>query len=144
MPEGLSATGGGGDESGLHNDMHILATRPSGNRAWSIDTFTSTTYAGSQEAYVICDPKNSHDYETVHGNAPPIRATSRRGTVIETKAKAKCPKGSVVTGGGYSYAGDLNVSIAENHPKGKRTWLLTVRTYNPGQGFTAHARCLDG
>ena len=143
-PKGSSATGGGGDESGQHNDMHILATRPSGNRAWSIDTFTSISYAGSQEAYVICDPKNSHDYTTVHGNAAPVRATSRRGTVVETKAKAKCPKGSVVTGGGYSYAGDPNVSIVNNRPKGERTWLLTVRTFSPGQGFTAYARCLKG
>ena len=74
----------------------------------------------------------------------PARAASRRGTAIEVIAKAKCPKGAVTTGGGYATRDDPNRAVIENRPKGERTWLGTVRTYQPSEGFTAYARCLLG
>jgi hypothetical protein len=142
-PQGSRATGGGGYVSGLHNDMHILESRPEGSRGWHIEAFTSFDYAGSQEVWVVCDPKNSHDYATVSDITSVPERSARRGTVQTVEAKAKCPQGAVATGGGYSWeTGELNVAVFNNRPKGERSWLFNARTYSPGIGFTAYARCL--
>jgi hypothetical protein len=142
-PQGSRATGGGGYVSGLHSDMHILKSRPEGSRGWYLETFTAFDYTGSHEAYVVCDPKNSHDYATVVDITSVPQRSALRGTIQTVEAKAKCPQGAVATGGGYSWGtGELNVGVFNNRPKGERSWLFNARTYSPGIGFTAYARCL--
>jgi hypothetical protein len=144
-PKGSSVTGGGAALTGSHNDSFVMESRPEGDRGWYIRTFISSTFTGEQAAYAICDPDKSNKYKSVAKvQPPPPLAASRRGTVVEVIAKAKCPRGAVTTGGGYATRDDPNRSVIENRPKGERTWLGQVRTYNANEGFTAWSRCLLG
>ena len=94
MPEGLlRRRAAAAMRAGVLNDMHILNTRPSGNKAWSIDTYTSLSYAGSQEAYVICDPKNSHDYSTVHRRRSADSSNVTPGNGHRDEGEGQMPEG---------------------------------------------------
>ena len=144
-PKGSSATGGGAAQTGSHLDSYTMESRPKGDRGWYVRSYVSLDFIGEHAAYAICDPEKSNKYDSVAKiEAPPPRAASRRGTAYEVTAKAKCPKGAVTTGGGFATRDNPNRAVIENRPKGERTWLGTVRTYLPEEGFTSYARCLLG
>ncbi len=146
-PRGTSVTGGGGATTGGHGDVYMLESRPKGERGWYVKTFVSFSHVGEQEAFAICDHDKGNKYETAKETDTAIDLRrSKRGTVSQVTAEAKCPKGSETSGGGYatSEMQDPNQSVIDNRPDGKRTWLGRVRTYNPQNGFTAYARCLLG
>ena len=130
-PNGANATAGGIRLSDDVDD-YVQGTYPTGQGKWTAAGFRYPLQPDAEfTAFARCmtGAKTSTEDKT-----KPLADS-------ETIVKAKCPKGTVVSGGGAQLADDAGDYASGSFPSGQREWTAVG---HGSSDLTAQARCLKG
>jgi hypothetical protein len=132
-PDGTVVTGGG---FSVNSGMHVYTQAKNGN-GWAIVVKNNLGAAQNMTAYAICLTLPS----VSSAQTPPAEATALGGGGLG-KAKADCPAGTVVTGGGFT--GKPDGSIWTYYPRqvGNGWEVSAVNNAAGNQSFNVYAVCL--
>jgi hypothetical protein len=134
-PVGAKSVGGGIRLSDAIND-YAQGSYPRGKRVWTAAGRNDNPPDTEVTAFARC--LRGAPMSSITETAPvPADGSSH-------EAVARCPRGTLVAGGGIKIADDDTLETAGSYPSSPRAWTAVARpTGTPGE-VTAFARCLRG
>jgi hypothetical protein len=145
-PVGTTLAGGGfapapglGDQPST--GFNVLANRPAGARRWLV-RFTGYSDPGGSftlEARAVCDRRGAEYAVRTDSDTPAPRLAPRRGDDAPIAMRAECPRGTRITGGGFSSREDVNVNYTRIRAR-NNAWAIDggAQSDHP---ITAYAVC---
>jgi hypothetical protein len=132
-PKGSKALGGGGNSPG--NNAGLRGSFPGGDgRSWGAryDVYSPPARI---KAFVVCDP-HPRGITVVEDDV--VAPAARRGTRSDVTAKAQCPEGSKVLGGGHYSSDDFTYYLSSGPTN--QTWRVVASAY-PNTTVIAYGAC---